>query len=100
MGGQFGYFGLFLEEGLDMGHSKADPRSTTFGSPRLSQQEQFRVVHVEVWGLLEPAVDTTKDTGPSILDQFKEDQVILEWAGKQMHSKDHRERNDQAGVED
>lgn len=47
MGGQFNYNGLWLESDLIHGHSKGKPCST-FGSPRLSKEENFVVEHVEV----------------------------------------------------
>ena len=39
---------LWLAEGLEDGHSKASPRSTTYNSPRLSAKEEFKIRHVEV----------------------------------------------------
>lgn len=123
-GGQFGYMALWLAEGLETGHSKANPRTTTYNSPRLSKEEEFRVRHVEVrrdgrrserpwihsdeaqapraqlhiahvrqvWGLKEPEIDPNRETGPSILDKHKEDQVLLEWAGREQQSKGIRDR--------
>jgi hypothetical protein len=39
---------LWLAEGLETGHSKAHPRSTTYNSPQLSAREEFAIRHVEV----------------------------------------------------
>jgi len=113
---------LWLAEGLETGHSKANPRTTTYNSPRLSKEEEFRIRHVEVrgeavevpwihsyethahraqfhisavrqvWGLKEPEIDPNRETGPSILDKHKEDQVLLEWAGREQQSKGIRDR--------
>ena len=79
---------MWLAEGLDNGHCKASPLSTTFNSPRLSAAEEYRVRHVEVWGLKEPDVDPNREqAGQSILDKSKEDQVLLEWVGREQQSK-------------
>jgi len=100
MGGQHGYCGLWLQEGLEEGHSKGSPRSTTYQSPRLSKEETFKIAHIEVWCVLENEVDPNRETGPSILDQYKEDQIILEWAGREMHSKAYRDGGADAEIED
>lgn len=54
MGGQHGYFGLWLDCDFGRGHSRARPRCTTYGSPQLSGEEQFTVDTVEVWGVGQP----------------------------------------------
>lgn len=88
MGGQFDYFGLWLPESLEGGHSKAEPLSTTYSSPQLSHSQVFKIKHIEVWACgPEPKKE---DDGPSILDQYKEDRVILEWAGRQQFSQGQR----------
>lgn len=51
MGGQHGYFGLWLDSDFGHGHSRARPRCTTYGSPQLSGDEDFTVDTVEVWGV-------------------------------------------------
>ena len=53
MGGQHGYFGLFLSDNFGHGHSWAKPKNTTFGSPQLSchGNHEFRVDRAEVWGV-------------------------------------------------
>jgi hypothetical protein len=50
---------------------------------------------MQVWGLLEPVVDPNREApaGPaSILDKAKEDQVLLEWAGREQQSKGIRDK--------
>lgn len=71
MGGQFGYFGLWLDYEFGMGHSKAHPKCTTYGSPRLSAQEEFRIKTLEVWGVgPEPGAQDNQGAGRgSILDK-------------------------------
>jgi hypothetical protein len=51
MGGQYDYFGLFLDHDYGKGHSKAHPLSTTYNSPQLSKQEEFQIKHIEVWAV-------------------------------------------------
>jgi len=52
MGGQHGYFGLFLSDNFGQGHSWAKPKNTTFGSPQLSHgNHEFKLDRVEVWGV-------------------------------------------------
>lgn len=89
MGGQLNYFGLFLDASFEIGHSKASPLSTTFNSPQLSHDEDFRIKYVEVWGLLPGAPEAGK--GKSVLDANREDRMILEYSGKEQYSKEVRE---------
>lgn len=52
MGGQFEFFGLWIDQSFDRGHSKASARGcTTYGSPRLSAKEEFEVDCIEVWAV-------------------------------------------------
>ena len=46
----------------------------------------------QVWGVQEPMVDPNREAGPSILDKAKEDQVLLEWAGREQQSKGIRDK--------
>jgi hypothetical protein len=54
MGGQHGYFGLWVDADFGKGHSKAKPRCTTYNSPQLSAKEDFRFDKIEVWGVGDP----------------------------------------------
>ena len=65
MGGQLRYFGLFLDEQFSFGHSKAEPRCTTFGSPQLSAESTFQLDCMEVWGVGPVAKLTADDEGVS-----------------------------------
>lgn len=49
MGGQFDFFGLWLDQSFSQGHSKAQPKCTTFNSPQLSADPHFTVHSIEVW---------------------------------------------------
>ena len=54
MGGQHGYFGLWLDSNFGSGHSRARPKCTTYGSPQLSGQEDFSLDSMEVWAVGKP----------------------------------------------
>ena len=51
LGGQLDYFGLWIDNSFNYGHSKAVPKCTTYGSPQLSGQTQFEVEALEVWAV-------------------------------------------------
>lgn len=51
MGGQHGYFGLWIDSDYGKGHSKAKPRCTTYNSPQLSAKEDFTLDVMEVWAV-------------------------------------------------
>ena len=60
MGGQFEYFGLWLDSEFGPGHSKARPKSTTYGNPQLSASEEFQIEEIEVWGVGVPPEQEVK----------------------------------------
>ena len=51
MGGQFDYFGLWIDAEYGKGHSMAGPKCTTYGSPQLSENKHFEIDCIEVWGI-------------------------------------------------
>ncbi|XP_061139547.1 MTOR-associated protein MEAK7 isoform X15 [Syngnathus typhle] len=51
MGGQHRYFGLWLDSDFGHGHSRAQPKCTTFGSPQLSADEEFILDSMEIWAV-------------------------------------------------
>ncbi|GFO16302.1 tld domain-containing protein 1 [Plakobranchus ocellatus] len=52
MGGQFEYFGLWIDQSFDHGHSKAGIKGcTTYGSPQLSEEPEFKIDYIEVWAV-------------------------------------------------
>ncbi|XP_055790340.1 MTOR-associated protein MEAK7 [Salvelinus fontinalis] len=93
MGGQHGYFGLWLDSDFGRGHSRARPRCTTYGSPQLSAEEDFTLDSLEVWGVGKPPEEEEGATGGkrSILDADPEVQAMMEMAGKTLHSQGLRE---------
>lgn len=54
MGGQHGYFGLWLDSDFGKGHSRARPKCTTYNSPQLSEEEDFTLDSMEVWAVGKP----------------------------------------------
>ncbi|KAI5098046.1 TLD domain-containing protein 1 [Silurus meridionalis] len=95
MGGQHGYFGLWLDSDFGRGHSRARPRCTTYGSPQLSGDEDFTVDTVEVWGVGVPPEELEQDEKKkSVLDLDPEVQAIMEMTGKTLHSQGFREPED------
>ncbi|XP_060778891.1 MTOR-associated protein MEAK7 isoform X2 [Neoarius graeffei] len=98
MGGQHGYFGLWLDSDFGRGHSRARPRCTTYGSPQLSGDEDFTVDTVEVWGVGVPPEEQEQDEKKkSVLDLDPETQAIIEMTGKTLHSQGLREPEDDDG---
>ncbi|CAN9498677.1 unnamed protein product [Ophioblennius macclurei] len=94
MGGQHGYFGLWLDCDFGRGHSRARPKCTTYGSPQLSADEDFALDRVEVWAVGKPPEPEEGEDGGgkrSILDADPEVQAMMEMTGKTLHSQGLRE---------
>ncbi|XP_068170160.1 MTOR-associated protein MEAK7 isoform X2 [Antennarius striatus] len=94
MGGQHGYFGLWLDSDFGCGHSRARPKCTTYGSPQLSGDENFTMDSMEVWAVgkpPEPEEGDESDGKRSVLDVDPEVQAIMEMTGKTLHSQGLRE---------
>ncbi|XP_074487822.1 MTOR-associated protein MEAK7 [Sebastes fasciatus] len=94
MGGQHGYFGLWLDSDFGRGHSRARPKCTTYGSPQLSGEEDFTLDSMEVWAVGKPPEPEEGEEGKSkksILDVNPEVQAMMEMAGKTLHSQGLRE---------
>lgn len=51
MGGQLNYFGFWLDDDFGSGHSRGQPSCTTYGSPQLSAEEEFKLDKLEAWGV-------------------------------------------------
>ncbi|KAK7114459.1 MTOR-associated protein MEAK7-like [Littorina saxatilis] len=104
MGGQLNYFGLWVEHTFNHGHSKAEPRCTTFGSPQLSKSAEFQVDILEVW-LVGPQkkkdddYDTEEEervAQKSVLDKDPAAKAMLEMIGKGPVSEGLREGDEMA----
>lgn len=109
MGGQFDYFGLWIDHSFNNGHSKAGPRCTTYGSPQLSLEQDFVVDILEVWivGPLKRKEDEYDDedlteeereklSKKSILDKDPESKAMLELLGRAPVSEGLREADETA----
>ncbi|KAM4833676.1 MTOR-associated protein MEAK7 [Thomomys bottae] len=94
MGGQHGYFGLWVDADFGKGHSKAKPTCTTYSSPQLSAKEDFRFETMEVWVVEDPA--ELQPVKKSVLDADPEDRALLEASGWTRHSEGLREVPDYA----
>nr|CAI5860403.1 unnamed protein product [Callosobruchus analis] len=95
MGGQHGYWGLWLDS--EYGKGMASPTCTTFsGYCQMSHSKEFTFRHLEVWGLGQPPPTPQEkgERGPgggSVLDGNVESKAMLKMAGKTMHSDGYRE---------
>lgn len=77
MGGQLGYFGLWLDSNFGHGHSRARPRCTTYGSPQLSGVEDFTVDTVEVWGVGVPPAEQEQVSDIPIILSLRTDSFLI-----------------------
>ncbi|XP_038394069.1 LOW QUALITY PROTEIN: MTOR-associated protein MEAK7 isoform X8 [Canis lupus familiaris] len=91
MGGQHNYFGLWIDVDFGKGHSKAKPKCTTYSSPQLSAQENFRFEKMEVWGVGDAPVLQQAKSSRSVLDKNPEAQILLEASGRSRHSEGLRD---------
>ncbi|KAM5262622.1 MTOR-associated protein MEAK7 [Ctenodactylus gundi] len=85
MGGQYGYFGLWVDSDFGKGHSKAKPTCTTYNSPQLSAKEDFCFEKMEVWAVGDPPEESEQGR-KSILDVDPEAKILLEATGRTQHS--------------
>lgn len=95
MGGQHNYFGLWIDVDFGKGHSKAKPTCTTYNSPQLSAQEDFRFEKLEVWAVGDASGQKLANSGKSILDADLDARVLLELTGRSRHSQGLREIPDE-----
>ena len=87
MGGQIDYFAFFISSDFESGSSRAEPTSTTFGSPQLSGNADFILDACEVW-LLEHRNEDSIEYKRSIRENV-DVKAILELAGREMHSQNY-----------
>ena len=83
LGGQLDYFGLYISEDFT-GHSRAEPKSTTYGNPPLSGSQEFDIDIIEIYQM---AVKEAKQEKSSVLDDYAA-MNFLEVSGRKMYSKD------------
>jgi hypothetical protein len=112
MGGQLGYFGLFLDSSYGQGFCSES--CTTYHSPMMSTTKEFEVSHLEVWAVGPPPpppeelVSVNYGNAPelsckkmnrfmlqgersSVLDRDNEAKAILAMVGKEQKSDGLRE---------
>ncbi|XP_064610458.1 MTOR-associated protein MEAK7-like [Liolophura sinensis] len=99
MGGQLDYFGLWIDQSFSVGHSKAGPRCTTYGSPQLSKTADFQVDVIEVWGVGPEPKEQAEDEEceSSILDKDPEAKAMLSLIDRGPLSEGLREGDATAG---
>ena len=85
-GGQVDFFGLYLNENF-IGNSFAKPLSSTYGSPQLTEQESFKIDHLEAISVEEFDPEDYKIKHPNFTPFGKQETLeFLELAGIQTHS--------------
>ncbi|KAK2709640.1 MTOR-associated protein MEAK7-like [Artemia franciscana] len=78
-GGQLEYFCLWIDS--DFGKGYCSPSSSTYGNPQLSHEKEFKIQHLEIWGVgVEPKKEVTEKV--SILDVDMEAAAMLKVTGK------------------
>ncbi|KAI8596163.1 TLD-domain-containing protein, partial [Dissophora ornata] len=89
-GGQLRYFGLWLASDFQTGHSAAEPLCSTFQSPRLSKQQNFKLDEMEVWQVHPSLIERDEAPKHSAMDTHPDAVALLELANRKMYSKDVR----------
>ncbi|KAK3844685.1 MAG: TLD-domain-containing protein [Linnemannia gamsii] len=89
-GGQLRYFGLWLASDFQTGQSAAEPLCSTFQSPRLSKQQNFKLEEMEVWQVHPSTVERDDAPKHSAMDAHPDAVALLEMANRKMYSKDVR----------
>ncbi|KAF9100121.1 hypothetical protein BGX23_006085 [Mortierella sp. AD031] len=89
-GGQLRYFGLWLASDFHTGHSAAEPLCSTFQSPRLSKQQNFKLDEMEVWQVHPSTIERDDLPKHSAMDAHPDAVALLEMANRKMYSKDVR----------
>lgn len=94
MGGQFDFFGFWIDHDFINGHSKGI--SITYNSPSLcGSLPEYKIDTIEVWCIKEKEVDERlikqERNKASALDR-KEDMALLEMCGVKLYSKDVRDK--------
>jgi len=91
IGGKVDYFGIWLDS--EFGKGFCSPSCTTFDSPQLSKEKEFKIHTLEVWGVgPEPEKEEGLRQGKSILDKNPEAQAILELMNKAPVSDGYRDK--------
>ncbi|KAF9191751.1 hypothetical protein BGZ51_006807 [Haplosporangium sp. Z 767] len=89
-GGQLRYFGLWLASDFHSGQSAAEPLCSTYQSPRLSKQQDFKLDEMEVWQVHPSMIEHDEAPKHSAMDAHPEAVALLEMANRKMYAKDVR----------
>ncbi|KAF8927430.1 hypothetical protein BGZ52_004466 [Haplosporangium bisporale] len=89
-GGQLRYFGLWLASDFQSGQSAAEPYCSTYQSPRLSKQQNFKLEEMEVWQVHPSTIEREDTPKHSAMDAHPDAVALLEMANRKMYSKDVR----------
>ncbi|KAI8362303.1 TLD-domain-containing protein [Mortierella sp. GBAus27b] len=89
-GGQFNYFGLWLGSDFQTGQSAAEPLCSTYQSPQMSKQQDFKLDEMEVWQIHPSLIERDEDPKYSAMDTHADAVALLEMANRKMYSKDVR----------
>ncbi|KAF9388886.1 hypothetical protein CPC16_006204 [Podila verticillata] len=89
-GGQLRYFGLWLASDFQSGQSAAEPYCSTYQSPRLSKQQNFKLEEMEVWQVHPSTIERDDTPKHSAMDAHPDAVALLEMANRKMYSKDVR----------
>lgn len=95
MGGQYEYWGLFLDQ--EYGKGTCSESCTTYKNyTQLSANKEFTVRNIEVWGVGDkPETEESNEREKrSILDENTEAKAIMKIAGIQEHSEGLREEGE------
>lgn len=93
MGGQFNYWGLWLDE--EYGKGSCSESCTTYKNYfQLSANKEFSVRNIEVWGVGERPLKEESDRHKSVLDEHTDAKAIMKIAGKQEYSEGLREEQE------
>ncbi|KAF9928644.1 hypothetical protein BGZ65_006156 [Modicella reniformis] len=72
------------------GQSAAEPLCTTFQSPQLSKQQNFKLDEMEVWQIHPSQIERDEAPRHSAMDTHPDAVALLEMANRKMYSKDVR----------
>ncbi|XP_055372161.1 MTOR-associated protein MEAK7 [Condylostylus longicornis] len=93
MGGQFNYWGLWLDS--EYGQGECSESCTTYKNYlQLSISKQFKIRNIEVWAVGEKPTNEDEEVDENqttVLKSYKEDQAFLELAGRQCYSDGFKE---------
>uniref|UniRef100_A0A1B6KDM1 MTOR-associated protein MEAK7 n=1 Tax=Graphocephala atropunctata TaxID=36148 RepID=A0A1B6KDM1_9HEMI len=91
MGGQYSYWGLWLDSQFGVG--ECSESCTTYKDYKMmTKKKKFRIVKLEAWGVGDPPLTAhergeRETAGTTVLDRESDSTHLLEMAGRKMYSK-------------